>query len=154
MQGMVKPSRAAEEEKRVDVIEMEIMSDHVHLLYEIHPQCGVHHFVKLIKGRSSRLLRQEFPNLKSRLPTLWTNAYFISTVGGVPLEVIKQTIENQKKVCDGLSFNCNKLHCARLAAARLVPSAGSCLPFCARRSGALLDGYALCAHPEPGWEMA
>jgi putative transposase len=90
--------RAAAEEKQVDVIEMEIMPDHVHLLCEIHPQYGVHHFVKLIKGRSSRLLRQEFPNLKSRLPTLWTNAYFISTVGGAPLEVIKQTIENQKRV--------------------------------------------------------
>jgi len=77
---------------------MEIMPDHVHLLCEIHPQYGVHHFVKLIKGRSSRLLRQEFPNLKSRLPTNWTNAYFVSTVGGAPLEVIKQYIENQKKV--------------------------------------------------------
>ena len=34
--------------------------------------------VRLLKGRSSRLLRQEFPTLKSRLPTLWTNSYFVS----------------------------------------------------------------------------
>jgi REP element-mobilizing transposase RayT len=54
--------------------------------------------VRSIKSRSSRLLRQEFPRLKSRLPTLWTNAYFVSTVGGAPLEVIKQYIENQKRV--------------------------------------------------------
>lgn len=41
---------------------------------------------------------KEFHSLKTRLPTLWTNSYFVSTVGGAPLSVIKQYIENQKKV--------------------------------------------------------
>lgn len=81
-----------------EVIELEVMPDHVHLLIEVDPQFGIHRMVKLIKGRSSRLLRQEFPWLKSRLPTLWTNSYFVSTVGGTPLAVIKQYIENQKHV--------------------------------------------------------
>jgi putative transposase len=83
---------------RVDVLEMEVMPDHVHLLCEIDPQLGVHKFVKHLKGRSSRLLRQEFSGLRSRLPTLWTNSYFVATVGGAPLAVIKQYIENQKSV--------------------------------------------------------
>ena len=52
----------------------------------------------MVKGRSSRLLRQEFPHLKSRLPTLWTHSYFVSTVGGAPLAMIKQYIEGQKTV--------------------------------------------------------
>ena len=43
-------------------------------------------------------LRKEFPSLSSRLPSLWTNSYFVSTVGGAPLEVIKQYVEKQKKV--------------------------------------------------------
>jgi putative transposase len=77
---------------------MEIISDHVHLLVEVDPQFGIHRFVKLAKGRSSRLLRQEFPWLRSRLPTLWTNSYFVSTVGGSPVAVVKQYIENQKRV--------------------------------------------------------
>lgn len=51
-----------------------------------------------MKGRSSRLLRQEFPSLKRRLPTLWTNAYFVATVGGAPLSIIKQYVENQRNV--------------------------------------------------------
>ncbi|HSL86621.1 MAG TPA: IS200/IS605 family transposase [Bacteroidales bacterium] len=85
-------------EKQVEIIEMEIMPDHVHLLCEIHPQYGVHLFVRLVKGRSSRLLRQEYKSLCTRVPTLWTNSYFISTVGGAPLEIIKQYIENQKRV--------------------------------------------------------
>ena len=81
-----------------DIIEMEIMPDHVHLLIEVDPQYGIHKAVKLIKGKSSRILRQEFPELRSRLPTLWTNSYFVSTVGGAPLAIIKQYIENQKNV--------------------------------------------------------
>ena len=74
------------------------MPEHVHLLVEVDPQYGIHRLVRAIKGRSSRLLRQEYPWLKSRLPTLWTNSYFVSTVGGAPLEVVKQYIENQKRV--------------------------------------------------------
>ena len=82
----------------VEIIEMEIMPDHVHMLIEVDPQFGVHKAVKRIKGYSSRILRSEFSWLKSRIPTLWTNSYFVSTVGGAPLSVIKQYIENQKKV--------------------------------------------------------
>lgn len=78
------------------VIELEVMPDHVHLLCEVDPQFGVHRLVKRLKGRSSRLLRQEFPWLKSRLPTLWTTSYFVATVGGAPLAIIKQYIEQQK----------------------------------------------------------
>ena len=80
----------------LEIIEMELMPDHVHLLMEVDPQFGIHKAVKQIKGRTSRILRQEFPELRSKLPTLWTNSYFVSTVGGAPLEVIKQYIENQK----------------------------------------------------------
>ena len=47
-------------ELRIDVIEMEIMPDHVHLLIEVEPQFGIHKAVKQIKGRTSRILRQEF----------------------------------------------------------------------------------------------
>lgn len=85
-------------EHRCELFEMEIMPDHVHLLLEVDPQFGAHRLVKLLKGRSSRFLRSEFPHLKSRLPTLWTNSYFLSTVGGAPLAVIKRYIENQKSV--------------------------------------------------------
>ena len=83
---------------RVDIIEMEIMPDHVHLLLEVDPQFGIHRAVKNIKGKTSRILRAEFISLRTRLPSLWTNSYFVATVGGAPLEVIKQYIESQKYV--------------------------------------------------------
>jgi putative transposase len=85
-------------ETRSELLGIEVMPDHVHLLVEVGPQFGIHRFVKLAKGRSSRFLRQEFPWLRSRLPTLWTNSYFVSTVGGSPWAVVKQYIENQKRV--------------------------------------------------------
>jgi putative transposase len=75
---------------------METDKDHIHILAGVHPQLGVNAFVKKAKGVSSRLLRSEFPELKSKLPTLWTNSYFVCTVGGAPLSIVKQYIENQQ----------------------------------------------------------
>lgn len=80
----------------VDILEMEIMPDHVTILMEVDPQFGIHKAVKSLKGYTSRVLRQEFPFLRTKIPTLWTNSYFVSTVGGASLETIKQYIENQK----------------------------------------------------------
>ena len=82
--------------RSVDILEMEIMPDHVHMLLEVDPQFGIHKAVKSFKGYTSRILRQEFPYLKTKMPTLWTNSYFVSTVGGAPMEAAKQYIENQK----------------------------------------------------------
>ena len=77
---------------------METDKDHIYILCEVDPQFGVNKFIKLTKGRSSRILREEFPHLKSKLPpTLWTNSYFVATVGGAPLEVIKQYMSVFKK---------------------------------------------------------
>ena len=84
------------EEKGAWLIEMETMLDRVHLRVEVDPQFGVHRLVKAIKGRSSRVLREEFPWLTSKLPSLWTNSYFVATVGGAPLSVIKRYVETQK----------------------------------------------------------
>ncbi len=83
-------------EFNVELLEMEVMPDHVHLLLEVDPQFGIHKAVKAIKGMSSRVLRSEFKSLTTRLPSLWTNSYFVSTVGGAPLSIIKQYIESQK----------------------------------------------------------
>lgn len=81
-----------------EILELETMPDHVHLLVDCDPQYGINKLVRLIKGRTSRLLRQEYPSLKRRIPTLWTNSYFVATVGGAPLEIVKQYVENQRNV--------------------------------------------------------
>lgn len=79
-----------------DILEIEIMPDHVHILMEVDPQFGIHKAVKSLKSYTSKVLRKEFPFLKTKIPTLWTNSYLVSTEGDAPLEAIKQYIENQK----------------------------------------------------------
>ncbi|WP_156100033.1 IS200/IS605 family transposase, partial [Nitrosococcus oceani] len=62
---------------------MEIMQDQVHLFVESDPRWCVAEIVNRFKGRSSRVLRAEFPVLRSRLPTLWNRSYYAGTVGHV-----------------------------------------------------------------------
>jgi len=85
-----------QEEYGYKVLDMEVMPDHVHLLLDVNPKIGVFRIVNKIKGYTSNVLRKEFPELKKRLPTLWTHSKFISSVGAVTLEVVKRYIEEQK----------------------------------------------------------
>lgn len=63
------------------VTELEAPPEHAHPLCEFAPPVGVHPLVRHLKGRSSLLLRQELSRLRSRLPTVWTNAYLVAAVG-------------------------------------------------------------------------
>lgn len=83
-------------ELQTDIVEMEVMLDHVHLLVQCGPQFGIHRVIKQLKDYTSHVLRQEFPSLKRKLPLLWTNSYFVATVGAVQLDVVKRYIEDQK----------------------------------------------------------
>jgi putative transposase len=78
-----------------EVLEVEVMPDHVHLLAEVPPTLPLSEFMRLVKGRSSRRLRMEFSRLR-RLPVLWSPWWFVSTVGGAPLAVMRRYGENQK----------------------------------------------------------
>ena len=75
---------------------LEVMPDHVHVFLEADPTLGVAEIVNRLKGKSSRVLRDEFPALRSKLPTLWSRSYFAATVGGVSDEAIRRYIEDQK----------------------------------------------------------
>ena len=78
-----------------EVIELEVMPDHVHLLAELPPSVALSVFIGQLKGRSSRILRQEFARLR-RGSSLGSPSWFVSTVGGAPLEVVRRYVENQK----------------------------------------------------------
>jgi len=79
-----------------EIIEMKTDKDHVYLLISCDPQFGIHRVVKGLKGYTSKILRENFPHLKSTMPSMWTNSYFVSTVGSVSLETVKTYIENQQ----------------------------------------------------------
>lgn len=77
---------------------VETLTDHVHLLISIPPTEAVGVMIGKIKGMTAKVLRDEFPYLKSQLPNLWTRSYFVASTGGVTLEVLKQYVENPKGV--------------------------------------------------------
>jgi putative transposase len=83
-------------EKHVDILALEIMPDHLHLFVSTYPQLEIHKLIKLFKGRSSNILRKEFPELK-KMPCMWTRSYFISTAGNVSNGTIRKYIKNQLK---------------------------------------------------------
>ncbi len=72
------------------------MPDHVHLILGCDPQFSIHKLVRYIKGSISHLLREEFPELKRNLPSLWTNSYDVGTVAGVTIETVQRYGESQK----------------------------------------------------------
>jgi putative transposase len=87
---------AADHEMTVHTVE--VMPDHVHLFVEADPTLSVAEIVNRFKGRSSRVLRQEFASLRSRLPTLWSRSYYAGSVGAVSEATIRRYIEAQKGV--------------------------------------------------------
>ena len=83
---------------KFSILDMEVMPDHVHMIIDCNPRFGVMECVRKLKGITSRRMRETYPELKKRLPTLWTRSAFISSVGAVSLAVVQQYIENQKGV--------------------------------------------------------
>ena len=76
------------------IISREVMPNHVHLFVRADTRTPPEIVVKRFKGRSSRYLRNEFPELL-KMPTLWTRSYFLSTAGNVSASVINKYIEQQ-----------------------------------------------------------
>ena len=82
----------------VRILSMEIMPDHVHLFISFDPRLMLHKIIKILKGASARILREEFPSLKSRLPSMWTRSYFSCSVGHIGEAAVRRYIEEQKNV--------------------------------------------------------
>lgn len=82
----------------VSIESIEVMPDHVHIFCKSIPTYAPHYIVQQMKGYTSRVLRDTFPSLKSKLPTLWTRSYFCESVGHISQETIIKYIENQKNV--------------------------------------------------------
>lgn len=83
-------------ELKVEIAALEIMPDHVQMFIETDPTESPAHLVSQFKGFTSHELRNEFSELKSRLPTLWSRSYYVGSVGHLSEETVKKYIENQK----------------------------------------------------------
>jgi putative transposase len=82
-------------ENSCQILALEVMPDHLHLFVNCPPDLAPNQIVRRIKGRSSRILRQEFPFLL-RMPSLWTRSYLASTAGKVSSQTIQRYLTEQK----------------------------------------------------------
>jgi len=79
----------------VQIEAMEVMPDHVHLFVAAPPTDAPQHLANQFKCYTSRVLRQEFPHLRSRLPSLWSRSYYVGSAGQVSEETIRRYIASQ-----------------------------------------------------------
>jgi len=84
------------QELEVTIEALEIMPDQVHLFIESDPTEAPQRLANQFKGYTSRRLCQKFPQLRSRLPSLWSRSYSVGTIGHVAEETVKGYIEMQK----------------------------------------------------------
>ena len=84
------------QELDITIEALEIMPDHVHLFIESDPTEAPQRLANQFKGYTSRMLRQQFPQLRSRLPSMWSRSYYVGTIGHVSEETVKRYIEMQK----------------------------------------------------------
>jgi len=80
----------------IEIHVLDIMPDHVHLFVGANPTLSVADLVNRFKRFISRVFREEFPSLKSRLPTRWSRMYYAGTIGNVSDAVVRKYIEVQK----------------------------------------------------------
>jgi REP element-mobilizing transposase RayT len=83
-------------EHQIEVMALETDKDHAHLFLNALPTFSPADIMAKIKGGTSKILREEFPELRA-MTSLWTRSYFVSTAGDVSSETIKRYVENQKK---------------------------------------------------------
>lgn len=83
------------DELGIEIIAIECDKDHVHIFLNCLPTLSPSDIMNKIKGVSSKLIRKEFDEL-SKMPSLWTRSYFVSTAGNVSSETIKKYVEGQK----------------------------------------------------------
>ncbi|MCC7460738.1 MAG: IS200/IS605 family transposase [Proteobacteria bacterium] len=83
-------------EENVEILSGSVSPDHVHILISIAPSTSVSKIVKYLKGKTSRKLQMEFPELKKRYwgQHLWARGYFAVSVGNVSAEMVKAYIEH------------------------------------------------------------
>lgn len=89
--------REKADEIGVAIETMEIMPDHLHLFIKAKPTAPPHWIVQQLKGYTSRILRQEFKPLRTRLPSLWTRSYYVESCGHISEDAVKKYIEDQKR---------------------------------------------------------
>ena len=80
----------------VNIVSLEILPEHLHMFVKCSPVDPPHFIVQQFKGYTSRIMRKEFSELRTRVPTLWTRSYYCESVGHISETTVKKYIKDQK----------------------------------------------------------
>ncbi len=82
---------------KIRIIEFNHDIDHLHVLFQSEPKSELTKFINAYKSASSRLIKKEFPEIRTKLwkEAFWSRSFFLATTGGVGIEVLKEYVENQ-----------------------------------------------------------
>jgi putative transposase len=96
---------------QVKIMEQETDRDHIHILFKTKPTINITKYINSIKGVSSRILFQEFPEIKMKLwkGHMWSTSYCLLTTGRTTLDVLNKYVESQGNNNDGIKED-NKCH--------------------------------------------
>jgi putative transposase len=89
--------RQKADERGWEIIALDVMPDHVHLFVKHDPKASASYVANQFKGFTSRVLRHEFPHLRSKLPTLWSSSYFAASAGAVGADAVRRYIDTQRE---------------------------------------------------------
>ncbi|MFD6323476.1 IS200/IS605 family transposase [Streptomyces sp. NPDC058442] len=87
--------RQKADERGWEIVTLDVMPDHVHLFVKHDAKSSASYVANQFKGFTSRVLREEFPHLRSRMPTLWSSSYFAASVGAVSADTVRRYIDTQ-----------------------------------------------------------
>ncbi|MCG8347539.1 MAG: IS200/IS605 family transposase [Chloroflexales bacterium] len=80
----------------LEIVALDVMPDHVHLFVQAPPTLAPQPIANQLKGATARVLRDAFPHLRSRLPSLWSRSYYVGSAGAVSADTIQRYLEQQK----------------------------------------------------------
>jgi len=85
----------------ITLIEWNHDQDHIHILFKAHPKSELSKFINAYKSSSSRVVKKEYPNITKKLwkSSFWSKSYCLISVGGAPLEILKEYIQSQGEKC-------------------------------------------------------
>jgi putative transposase len=100
-------------EERAEILSGTLSPDHVHLVLSLDPSTSIAHIVKFLKGKTSRRLQMEFPELRKRYwgQHLWARGYFAVSVGNVTKDMVAAYLEHHFEGKEGTdSFRIDEGH--------------------------------------------
>ena len=97
----------------IEIVELEIPPDHIHMVVRSEPKVSPSDVMQIVKSISAREFFNRYPEVKARYfwgGKLWTQSYFVETIGKLTEEAVREYVQNQLKVMDEIESQCKQFN--------------------------------------------